>query len=135
MTTYRKWGTLSARVVEGGKDGLLFGLAYSVYALLLFLVRGPHFFAAQGVGLVELLAVYLAGGAIVGAICGALKPLTGSLAGRILVGVIAAVPFAFLVALSALPAEDLQRNLVRVALACAVLWGVMGGAMFWFTRD
>jgi hypothetical protein len=126
---------ISSRIVEGGKHGLLFGLAYSAYAVILFVVRGPDLFAAQGVGLFELLALYLAGGAVAGAICGGLEPVTGSLFGRILVGIIAALPFAFLLGLTALPAEDVQRNLVPVSFACAVLWGVMGGAMFWFTRD
>jgi hypothetical protein len=130
-----KVDTISGRIREGGKDGLLFGLAYSAYALVLYLVRGPELFASHGIGLIELLLLYLAGGAIAGGICGGLEPLTGSLFGRILVGIIAALPFAFLLGWTALPVEDVQQNLVPVAVGCAILWGVMGGAMFWFTRD
>jgi hypothetical protein len=126
---------MSSRVVEGGKGGLFFGVGYSVLALILFVLRGPTLFEAQGVGLIELILLYLAGGVIAGAICGWLEPLTGSLFGRILVGIIAAIPFAFLLGLTVLPPEDVQEGLVPVALGCAVLWGVMGGTLFWFRRD
>jgi hypothetical protein len=84
---------------------------------------------------VEVLVLYLAGGAIAGTICGGLKPFTESLLGRIFVGVIAALPFAFLLGLTVLPPEDVRPNLVPVALIAATLWGVMGGVMFWYTRD
>jgi hypothetical protein len=129
------WAAVRERTIEGAKEGMAFGVGYCVYALLLLVVRGPELFASAGSGVVMVLALYLAGGAIAGTICGGLEPLTGSLVGRILVGIIAALPFAFLLGLTVLPAEDIRPNLVPVALGCAVLWGVMGGTMFWYTRD
>jgi hypothetical protein len=130
-----RWTAIRERTIDGAKDGIAFGAAYCLYALILLVVRGPELFSGQGVGVVEVLVVYLVGGAIVGTICGSLEPLTGSLFGRIAVGFIAAVPFAFLLGLTVLPAEDIRPNLVPVALGCAVLWGVMGGVMFWYTSD
>jgi hypothetical protein len=130
-----RWAAVRDRTIAGAKEGMAFGAAYCLYALVLFAVRGPEVFSAQGVGLMEVLVLYLLGGAIAGTICGGLKPLTQSLFGRIFVGVIAALPFAFLLALTVLPAEDIRPNLVPVALIAATLWGVMGGVMFWYTRD
>jgi hypothetical protein len=124
-----------SRIVAGGKDGVLFGFGYSAYAVVLFVFRGPAFFAAQGVGLLELIALYLAGGAMAGAVCGALKPLTDVLIGRILVGIIAALPFAFLLGLTVLPPEDVRPGLVPVALMAASIWGVLGGLIFWHLSD
>jgi hypothetical protein len=130
-----RWSTVRDRTLGGAKEGIAFGVAYCLYALILFAVRGPDLFSGPGVGVVEVLVLYLAGGAIAGTICGGLEPLTDSLFGRIAVGFIAAVPLAFLLGLTVLPAEDMRSNLIPVALLAATLWGVMGGVMFWYTRD
>ena len=135
MSSTRASKQALTRGVTGAKQGLLYGLAYGAYALILLIFRGVGILDASGLGFLQLLALYLFGGIAAGAICGVLEPLTGSLVGRVVVGMIAALPAAFLIAFTVLPAEDIGPNLVPVGFAAAVLWGVIGGTMFWYTRD
>jgi hypothetical protein len=45
----RRWAAVRDRTVAGAKEGMAFGAAYCLYALVLFAVRGPDVFSAQGV--------------------------------------------------------------------------------------
>ena len=78
-----KWGILR---------GLFLGSVYSAYVLLVYLIRGADAFSALGLTLGTLVAAYLGGGVVSGAVVGALRPLTKSHAGCIFVGTVAAVP-------------------------------------------
>lgn len=117
-------------------EGAFFGVGYSVYALVIFLIRGAAAIPVPGVGLIEVVAAYFCGGITVGVVAAALKPLARGLLGRMLVGFIAAIPFALLLGATVLSAEDLADGLlVPAALIAAVVWGVLGGWVFWHTRD
>ena len=73
----------------GLKTGLAFATVYSLFALLLFVLSGGQAFREKGVSLVNVVAAYYGGGAIAGLVVGLLRPLASTLAGAILVGIIA----------------------------------------------
>jgi hypothetical protein len=71
----------------GALRGLLIGALLCLVALLLRVVRGPHFLDTYGIGLGALLLSYLGGGAGAGAIAGLGRPVLRWRAGAIAVGV------------------------------------------------
>jgi hypothetical protein len=83
---------LGRNTVWGARYGGIFGLIYSVWAVVSFVVGGQETFARQGTTIGEVIVFYLVGGAVAGAIVGMLRPLTYHRAGAALVGFLAAIP-------------------------------------------
>jgi hypothetical protein len=79
----------------GVRGGLLAATGYSVWASAVYLVRGPGAFDQHGTSLPEIIVLYFVGGLIAGAVVGALRPLTESREGMVVVGVVAALPILF----------------------------------------
>lgn len=78
----------------GIRWGLAFAAVYCLYALGLFVARGSSHFERQDVTLPLLLAAYIFGGLLGGAIVGLLRPLTRSRLGSVFVGLSTAIPVA-----------------------------------------
>ena len=82
-------------ILWGVKIGAGFGLLYCVAALVIFALQGTEPFEHNDVELPSVLVLYLSSGIVAGAIVGALRPLTRTKAGAMLVGVVAVTPLAF----------------------------------------
>lgn len=127
---------LRQRVRDGAVEGAYFGLGYSVYAAVLLLIRGPAAMPVPNLGLLEVVAAFFFGGVVAGVIAAALQPLARGLLGRMLVGVVAAFPFALLLVATIISAEDMAAGLLLPsALLASAVWGILGGFLFWHTRD
>ena len=79
----------------GIRYGGIFGLLYSAWAIVIFLVGGQEAFARRGTTVGEVIVLYLAGGAIASAIVGMLRPLMYHRPGAALVCFLSVVPLAF----------------------------------------
>lgn len=120
-------------VPAGALVGLLFGLVYSVIAVVLFLARGQGAFEYQaGVSLLILMGVYMVGGVLGGAVVGLLLPWTNNRWGAVVVGMIAAVPVVtgVAIAMDGMPSGWSDASLGSLILT-SVLLGGAGGYMFW----
>lgn len=73
----------------GARTGLIFGTLYSLYALLLYAIRGDRPFAENGTTLARAIAAYYAGGLVGGVVLGVLRPIAITLGGAIVIGVVA----------------------------------------------
>jgi hypothetical protein len=116
----------------GTSGGLIGAALYSIIVLVVYAIQGPDALARDHVTLGSVLALYWAGGIIVGAIVGVLRPLTKVRLGAIAVGFIAALPVmagaSFLV--------DGVRGLLDpgsrfVSVFCSLVLGGYGGNMLW----
>src|SRR5258708_2171777 len=80
------------RFAWGGSWGVLFGGACSMLALVQWLLQGPTLFDRHHLTLSGLVATYLIGGAVGGAIAGALLIVARWKAGAAAIGVLTIVP-------------------------------------------
>lgn len=122
------------RVRDYATIGFYLGVALSAYALLLLLVRGTTPYDALGLSPFVLAGLYLFGGVTAGAIVGLLTPITGTLLGRLVVGIVAAWPFSVVGLLSFLSPERIPTALVPLSLMLAGFWGTVGGLISWWQR-
>jgi len=76
----------------GVQWGLIFAAAYVVWAVVLLAGSGTTTFEKNGTTFPAVVALYVLGGLICGAIVGALRPLTRWKAGAAIVGIAAATP-------------------------------------------
>ena len=117
------------RIRSGARAGLALGgvLAIVVVAILLF--RGTSFLERTGTRLKLVVAVYLIGGPLSGAIAMSMVPLTKRLPGAVAVGMIAVAPLYLggRVALRGLQAWDMSDTVVIGA--CCILVGGLTGAL------
>src|SRR5438046_1402595 len=86
--------TSMKNILSGAKVGAVFGLLYCLVAVGIFAVQGNEPFEHNQVTLPAVLALYLCSGILAGAIVGALKPLTRTKPGAMLVGLVAVTPLA-----------------------------------------
>lgn len=84
--------SVTRNLTLGIRWGFIFGAAYSLWAGVLFLLRGSTPFRGHNVTVVEAVATYLIGGVIAGGIVGILLPLTRWKLGAALVGMVAVLP-------------------------------------------
>jgi hypothetical protein len=85
--------TLQATVTTNVKGGVILGFVisslYSLYAVILYAIRGSAAFEANGVTMAGIVAAYYGAGIIGGAIVGALSPLLRWRLGATVVGMVA----------------------------------------------
>lgn len=120
----------TVRIGRGAGAGLGYGIGFALYVSALYLVKGSKPFDAYGVTYFQVVAIYLVGSGIAGALVGLLSPWGGSRLGRIIIGFIAAVPVGFLIGLTALPPESWNESLVSTSLLWAAIIGP-GHALVW----
>lgn len=124
------WQALPTRIAWGAKWGLRFGLTFDVIALLIFLLAGRTEHEATGVTLPAVILLYTCGGLIAGSVVGGLLPATRWRVGAALVGVISALPVAFLVRLTTEgPATWTREDTVALVLF-ALLIGAPTGIIY-----
>lgn len=92
MTKGKTSPSFPQNVLWGIRRGLSAALAFSAYVLLLYLFRGAAPFEANDTSLGAVIAAYLFGGLVAGAIIGLLRPFTKRKVGAIIAGIVAAVP-------------------------------------------
>jgi hypothetical protein len=81
-----------SNVVDGVKLGLMFAAAFSVIASVVFILTGGSAFDRSVATLTRVIAAYVAGGIISGALFGILRPLARWAIGAAMLGIIVAVP-------------------------------------------
>jgi hypothetical protein len=86
--------TLGRNVLWGLRNGALFGLIFSAWAVVELFVGGPETFSRQGTSFVEVIGLYLVGGSFAGAIVGMLRPFAYHRLGAAVVGFFSALPLA-----------------------------------------
>ena len=122
--------SLRANVAWGVRRGVTAGLFFVGWAALVFLARGTVAVATPGGGsltLAAVIAAYLAGGALAGAVVGALRPLGRSRPGSALLGLMAAVPLFVAIRFAAEgPAPWTRGDTVLVGV-CALFAGPLTG--------
>ncbi|GAC1418077.1 MAG: hypothetical protein NVSMB53_17120 [Gemmatimonadaceae bacterium] len=114
-------------VVLGARIGLGMGAIFTVWVTVVFLVSGTAPFHKQGTSYPAMVALYLVGGPVVGAIIGLFRPLIGNLLGAVFVCILASVPLAaaFLVMFEG-PPPWTPSSMGFIPFAAVVL-GTMGG--------
>ena len=104
---------------------------YGLFAALQYLINGPALEAAHGVTLPTVVAVYILGGCIGGALVGLLLPSIRSKLACAVVGIVALLPIAVIVHYSA--AGDHAWTPLRIATTIVgpILLGVPLGLSFY----
>jgi hypothetical protein len=128
--------TTGSRVLRLTKYGLLLAGILSIWVLSLAILTGSMTLSVRGtrVGALTIIAVYLAGGGIGGAIVGALLPLVRWRLGSVLVGIIAVLPLAAGITYSLAVASAPGMDWITMIIGAVVLGGILGPAyreMFW----
>jgi hypothetical protein len=108
----------------------------SIWVLILAILSGSTTLSVRGtrVGALTIIAVYLAGGGLGGAIVGVLLPLVRWRLGSVLVGIIAVLPLAAGVTYSLAVASAPGMDWITMTIVAVVLGGILGPAyreMFW----
>jgi hypothetical protein len=119
---------LAHRIRSGSIAGLAIGVAFAVVAVPVLLVRGSSFLERTGTRLELVIAVYLIGGPMSGALAMAMVPLTRHFVGAIVVGMIAIAPLYLggRVAVRGLQPWDTSDTAV-VTACCVLVGGLTGG--------
>src|SRR4051812_38050107 len=104
-----------SNIKTGIACGCTMASMYALYAIGLYLFRGPTPFEAIGAGFGAVIAAYFGAGIMGGAVVGALFPLTRSRIGATVVGVIAGffVYLSLAIADSGLPSRWSHDDWVR----------------------
>src|SRR6266568_8317471 len=108
---------LSVRLSWGGRWGLYYGAALSVLATVGYVLK-PSGFAQAGLNYPEVVAFYVIGGPVAGLIVGLLRPVTASVLGAAIVGIVTAVPigFALTIMLAGMPWTRSHTILVTILI-------------------
>lgn len=104
--------------------GLVMAALTCVAAVIIYALRGPEAFTANGTTLPRAVVTYLAAGVLGGGVGGLLFPLTARSGGGAIVGALAAVPLYLSIAL------QLQAGLLIGTLGGIVVGGVVGHRLF-----
>lgn len=118
------------RVWWGAKWGLLFGSALLVIALIVHLLSGERAFSERHTSLEAMAGTYLIGGAIAGALVGALRPLTSTAAGALVVGVTAAIPVMILLRFATRQFDPWQRADTVKVIVLSIILGMPTGLSY-----
>jgi hypothetical protein len=112
-------------VTTGVRWGVYFGVVFSAIATVMVIIAGPGSLAEKGynVGYLGLIALYLVGGFVSGALAGAMLPLCRTTVGVMVTGAVAALPLMFLVAPVVVPREDWSEYMPWFAFIAAAIWG------------
>jgi len=78
-------GDFVGRLKQGAWYGFIFACFYGLYAVGLYILRGPEPFKHDGTTLSAALAAYFVGGIVAGGIIGALQPFSRSRIGAMFV--------------------------------------------------
>jgi hypothetical protein len=119
---------LLRNVVWGAKWGLAFGVAYAIIGSGFWIVASDSISRRYGTSFDQLVAVYLLGGVLAGTVAGLLRPLLRSRPGAMVVGVLGAVPIAWLI-YHTVAGGDPQGRIASVIWA--VVMGAGGGWVLW----
>jgi len=113
--------------------GLAIATLFSVYVAALDATRGSAPFDRLGVSLGAVVALYMCGGFVSGAIVGALRPFGATRGGAILVGIIATLPVS---AGALFVLNDMaSKGSAIVIVGYAVLMGSFMGNWVWKRRS
>ena len=127
---------LFRRIAWGAKTGTIFGLAFSLLALVVFLLGGQGPFEANHSSFGKIVVTYFLGGVSAGMIVGMLRPLTASKVGAAVTGFIAAAPVSILMrfAVNGFRAWTVKDTVLSI-LMCAALGAPLGVAYRDIFRD
>lgn len=117
--------TLLRNIKTGISWGVYLGFVFSVIATIMIVFAGPGALHEQGynVSYVGLMALYLGGGILSGALAGSLLPLCRTTLGVMVTGGVAALPLMFLVAPVVVPREDWSDHMPWFAFIAVAIWG------------
>lgn len=121
--------SLVHNVTWGMGWGIAFGLGFSCYVVLLFLSRGEAAFEPHGMTLTQVVALYLAGGTLAGAVVGLLRPLTRNTWGAAVVGFLGAVTIAVFLIIAEGGLIPWTQAKTTKAIILGLVWGPLGGVM------
>ena len=121
-----------SNVIRGIAIGLFFTVAYSLYSILLYFLRGSEPFADHNTTLASVLAAYFFGGIVGGGTVGLLHPFVRSRTSAMLVGIVAAffVSLGLMVAIRGTPTHWEGAEWATVAIM-ALIFGIFGGTQLW----
>lgn len=127
---------LLRRVLWGAKTGTIFGLAFSLLALVIFLLGGQGPFEANHSSFGRIVGAYFLGGLSAGIIVGILRPLTASKVGAAMTGFVATAPVSVLmrIAIDGFQAWTVKDSILSI-LMCAALGAPLGVAYRDIFRD
>jgi len=117
---------------KGIRWGLQFAAIYCAYAGALWLARGEAPFTGAETTLAQVIAAYLVGGFVGGAVFGLLEARVESFVSAAFVGFLTAIPVFIPISLAALPRERWFTPIHYFALAwsCLTLGPLCGISMF-----
>jgi hypothetical protein len=118
---------LITRTLRGFKFGLAFAGAYCSIATVIFLIGGAAPFRANHSSFLDVLGMYLVGGATIGVITGILQPLAATRPGAGIVGFVGAFPLGFLVAMGTAREFETSKEHLEMALFFSITMGIPGG--------
>lgn len=116
--------SLKYRVARGVKVGLAVSTAISIWAALAFALKSPRQADFIGIKIPELIGAYLIGGVFGGAFVGAMVNLMRWSLGAFILGFIANLPTALIVA-NFVAWDASVAGRVSIGLICACLGGVV----------
>ena len=113
------------------KIGLGIGVLFSLYVVVAYAVTAGSILDGYGTTLPVVLATYLGGGIVGGAIVGALLPLGRRWYGAMLVGSIGLMPFYAMIEFAMFPAGRRSIYMLSTLLVAATV-GSLAGLGVWF---
>jgi hypothetical protein len=127
----RSMDSLGRRVSTGLRWGMRYAVVFSLMAVVATFVKGPAVLVPYRLTIGGIVALYLAMGLIGGVVFGVLMPLGRSLWGSVLLGLLVAIPVAFLVAVFVVPEGGYRRGEFLWCWISVSLLGPVCGAGFW----
>lgn len=120
----------------GLKYGLTLGVGYSALALILEGATGGEATRRTGVAMEVAILVYLLGCSAFGLLLGLMRPLLRSRLGAIAAGMIAGLPFSFLIfATMDLPESTTSQRVVQAIVFGFIMGGVTGNMVYGWLRQ
>lgn len=114
------------RILEGLRLGAAFAAAYSIFAVIVFVVSGGRAVESLEWGLFGLLAAYCCGGLLTGALGGLLSPLARSSARAYGVGIVSSAPTFAAIAIASGDSPVSEVGAVGIVLLSLTLGGICG---------
>jgi hypothetical protein len=114
--------------------GLAIGGVFTAYVAVVTVLRGSDVGAEVGLPLWVLIAGYLLGGAVAGALVGLFAPIGRTRSGAMLLGTMAALPISAFFTVLLRPPDMPFVFVPGVVLVSSVIMGAVGGASVWRTN-
>src|SRR5690349_14268786 len=131
----RRRRSLAENLLWGAKHGLSIAIVFTIWISVLFFIGGSTAFEKNHTTFQAVVALYLIGGPIAGAIVGLFRPGLQKLGVAILAGSTAAIPLAAGVRLAMFGLEPLSGRDVFLLFVFGLALGPATAVAFWIRRD